>query len=298
MKHPGLIFLCLYCCFSNAEDLKWRDECVGYYQFQLPENIEVAVEHIDGLIHPLKRTQAMGAVQYIPSKITFGLYNNINDNDTTQAQFSNFIYDDHDITISTKNDTPLDIYSFERMLKENIDFKINYLKNITDESNDEFNRATKYIIREYENAFSFYKVNSYSLYIIKNRRVYRFYSNINDIPPTKTQTTNDFLLNNESKVVSLMNRFLPRQLYEVPSEPGFCLPYGFVANDSGHEPRNMVVTYRMKDHPDVTILFQDASFQYPEMLPQTERGGRHNRKLQREGFHKMDVEYHVSALWR
>lgn len=35
------------------------------------------------------------------------------------------------------------------------------------------------------------------------------------------------------------------------------MPYGFIAGDSGNEKYNMAVTYRLKDHPDVTIFFQD-----------------------------------------
>jgi len=48
------------------------------------------------------------------------------------------------------------------------------------------------------------------------------------------------------------------------------MPYGFIAGDSGHELRNMGVTYRLKNHPDVTIFFQDLGiepgpgFQRPE----------------------------------
>ncbi|MET3078485.1 T6SS immunity protein Tli4 family protein, partial [Pantoea leporis] len=60
----------------------------------------------------------------------------------------------------------------------------------------------------------------------------------------------------EPEVKSLLSRFSPRELYEVPTKQGFCIPYGFIANDSGHESHNMAVTYRLKDHPDVTILFQ------------------------------------------
>lgn len=61
----------------------------------------------------------------------------------------------------------------------------------------------------------------------------------------------------EPEVLSLLNRFRPRKLYEVPTEQGFCLPYGFIAGDSGHEPRNIGITYRLQNHPDVTIFFQD-----------------------------------------
>jgi len=65
------------------------------------------------------------------------------------------------------------------------------------------------------------------------------------------------LISNKPEIPSLLKHFQSRELYEVPTEQGFCIPYGFIAGDSGHEPRNMAVTYRLKNHPDVTIFFQD-----------------------------------------
>lgn len=41
--------------------------------------------------------------------------------------------------------------------------------------------------------------------------------------------------------------FRSRKLYEIPSGQGFCLPYGFIAGDSGHEQRNMGVTWGSKN---------------------------------------------------
>ncbi|POP40434.1 hypothetical protein CHU32_27320 [Superficieibacter electus] len=273
MKYPGLIFLCLYSCFSNAEDLKWRDECVGYYQFQLPDNSDVALYPAEGTFHPRKRTEAIGGELYIKSVVTFGAYRGFSDNDATQAQFSSFDYAKYYYMVSTKSKTPIDIYNFKKMVRENFDSKINYRRDRTSYPKEYFDRMSKYIIKDYENAFGFYKSVAYSLYIFKDDRQYYFSGAAEEEKNDNSQTTDKFLHDNEPEVLSLLHRFRPRQLYEVPSEPGFCLPVGFVANDSGHEPRNMAVTYRMKDHPDVTILFQDASFQYPEMLPQTERGG-------------------------
>ncbi|VEA03348.1 Uncharacterised protein [Salmonella enterica subsp. enterica serovar Sanjuan] len=71
MKCTGMIFLCLYSCFSNAEELKWLNECVGYYQFQLPANIELAVYPVDDIIHPQKRSEAIQGEWYKNTNITF-----------------------------------------------------------------------------------------------------------------------------------------------------------------------------------------------------------------------------------
>jgi hypothetical protein len=46
----------------------------------------------------------------------------------------------------------------------------------------------------------------------------------------------------------------------VPADPGVCLPYSFVA-DNGNNPggRAVAITYRLRVHPDVTVMLQDAS---------------------------------------
>jgi hypothetical protein len=61
-----------------------------------------------------------------------------------------------------------------------------------------------------------------------------------------------------------LNAFLlgvrPRSLLSVPAEKGICFPHLFVP-DSGQNKIKRVVaaTYRLKDHPDITIMVQDAS---------------------------------------
>ncbi len=60
-----------------------------------------------------------------------------------------------------------------------------------------------------------------------------------------------------------------RPLLSVPSGNGVCIPYGFI-NDDGVNSRKVAATYRLRDHPDVTIMLEDArardvaSFQDPE----------------------------------
>jgi len=43
-----------------------------------------------------------------------------------------------------------------------------------------------------------------------------------------------------------------RPPFNVPSEPGLCLPYVFI-KDSGHEKHAIAMTYRLKEHPDITV---------------------------------------------
>lgn len=50
----------------------------------------------------------------------------------------------------------------------------------------------------------------------------------------------------------------PRPIFEVPKEPGLCLPYIFVPDD-GKARRGLSMSYRLKDHPDIQITLTDAS---------------------------------------
>lgn len=43
-----------------------------------------------------------------------------------------------------------------------------------------------------------------------------------------------------------------RPLFDVPSESGLCLPYVFIP-DGGQEKHAIAMTYRLKEHPDITI---------------------------------------------
>ncbi|WP_176462322.1 T6SS immunity protein Tli4 family protein [Ralstonia solanacearum] len=47
-----------------------------------------------------------------------------------------------------------------------------------------------------------------------------------------------------------------RPLYTEPSEPGVCLPYVFIRDDGKHN-RSIDTTYRLREHPDITIWLED-----------------------------------------
>ncbi|MGW8393942.1 T6SS immunity protein Tli4 family protein [Pseudoduganella sp. HUAS MS19] len=49
-----------------------------------------------------------------------------------------------------------------------------------------------------------------------------------------------------------------RPLFSIPRGKGVCLPYAFIG-DQGHGPRDISISYRIKSHPDVMIVFTDAS---------------------------------------
>ena len=234
------LFLFSYSCLVWAGSTTWKHECIGYYQLQLPDDIEVGIS-------PAKRiyTEDFGGIDSI-----FGEYHQLrSQGKNVSSPYSHFYYENYLIMVSEDGFEGLTEY------KERV---ANNLSN-----NDSTYRMKKYSTDVFFLSYEF----SHSLYINKEHRLYQFMKGGGrEFPPLGVNKKN-LNLNNESDVLSLLERFRTRKLYEIPSEKGFCLPYGFIANDSGAEDRDIAVTYRMKNHPDVMIVFQDASYQLPYRVP-------------------------------
>ncbi|UNK63185.1 T6SS immunity protein Tli4 family protein [Buttiauxella ferragutiae] len=252
-----------YC--ATAQE--WRSECVGYYQLQLPDNLEVALLPVDLIINPRKNpawTKNEFVRRYLFPKISFGNNRYQDNNDRTQAQFSGFYYSDYEIGVSSDSKSEINLGNYKNKFEERAN---DHIQDYWDERNYELSlklpvlskeiaeQSLMYSIDNYTDAFSSADSGGYSLFINKNRRLYIFNKT------SEAQSLAEQLKISKPEVLSLLNRFRPRKLYEVPAEQGFCMPYGFVARDSGQEPRNMGVTYRLKDHPDVTIFFQDLGME-------------------------------------
>ena len=62
----------------------------------------------------------------------------------------------------------------------------------------------------------------------------------------------------QSTFKSLMAGLVPRKNFSVPVGNGVCMPNFFV-RDAGTVNRNVTTSYRLPSHPDVVIIFQDAS---------------------------------------
>lgn len=62
----------------------------------------------------------------------------------------------------------------------------------------------------------------------------------------------------KEKAQNVVNHIRPRPFFDVPSEHGLCLPYVFIP-DSGQEDHAIAMTYRLKEHPDITINLRSKS---------------------------------------
>ncbi|KJU77285.1 hypothetical protein N619_22670 [Ectopseudomonas oleovorans] len=64
------------------------------------------------------------------------------------------------------------------------------------------------------------------------------------------------------RIKALMARFQPRELYEVPKGPGFCFPYGFIADD-GKTAYSIKNSLRFTKTPNVIFTLINASANDP-----------------------------------
>lgn len=271
MKTKLLILLGASLCFSHGvQSSTWKYECVGYYKISLPKDMEVAVYPIKGFLEPKPRPEDNGFFvtrRYAGNGITFGDEYDRAKTDTVQAQFSSFYYSNYRLGISSKNTSAIDFGAYrirrldafefgKKVARQKEELDLNVLEEPMTEKT-EFLRKHNRILKDYTNAFVSYSYRGYTIYINSGTRLYHFWRKNDKDYGKKSQTAEAQIQKSESEVLSLLNRFRPRELYEVPTEQGFCFPYGFIAADSGQEPRNIGVTYRLKNHPDVTIFFQD-----------------------------------------
>jgi len=71
------------------------------------------------------------------------------------------------------------------------------------------------------------------------------------------------------RIKALVERFQPRELYEVPQSPGFCFPYGFIADD-GKTAYSIKNSLRFTRTPNVIFTFVAASANDPWQTRPTE----------------------------
>ncbi|MGG5838018.1 T6SS immunity protein Tli4 family protein [Huaxiibacter chinensis] len=267
MKFKVAIIIFCLSDIVHAASPQWKEECVGYYKMEMPANLEVALYPIDGVLNTQKRPQENDGRErgYFAPRITFGEYGlGMENPDSSQAQFSVFKYAGYKISISTKNKETIDFDKYKNKIEEIIDVQYKaWIQQLMLENPEiamtesKIDTKSRYKIKKYTNAFSLNKLKYYELHFNIANRLYIFRPKaVPQLEKNKAESVDEASQIMEPVIQSLIKRFHSRELYEVPAEQGFCLPYGFVAGDSGQEPHEIGVTYRLIDHPDVTIFFR------------------------------------------
>ncbi len=214
----GTIVLTLQAQAKSVPD-SWKTECVSYFQISVPGEIEVGVAK--GGHDPSKSRHALdvGTYEFFESSIYLG--------GTVRASpirlESSFS--------SIKNERRVLIEELKQQMKGDPSIRIS-------EYNVNQNSITSLFDSKQE-SFG-------STFFYQAGRIYSYRQSGEDSGIIKANQTH------------FSKNFRPRALYELPEEKGFCLPYGFVKDNTPQE-RSMGTIMRLKDHPDVKILFRDQS---------------------------------------
>jgi hypothetical protein len=62
----------------------------------------------------------------------------------------------------------------------------------------------------------------------------------------------------EANYAAIISGLRARDLFSIPSEAGVCFPYAFIRDD-GKTRRHIATTYRLGEHPDVTVMLKDTT---------------------------------------
>ncbi len=62
----------------------------------------------------------------------------------------------------------------------------------------------------------------------------------------------------KTELESSISQARPRALFDVPHQPGLCLPYVFIPDDGQYE-HLIGMSYRIKEHPDIIVTFESKT---------------------------------------
>ena len=199
----------------------WKTECIGYFNISFPGEVEIALSDIeaDGRV-------TNPSFSYVRRPMLGGLAHG--------GQFQVTDKVSYDFFSKKKNDemTYLDKLTIEQA-KTGGSFK-NYDNNRKDFFTKTFADLDGTAVTSYrwmEDRMYLHRVDTRYLHF------------------TDAQV--------ENYLAEFSDQFRPRKLYEIPQEPGYCIPYGFVKNTMPQHPRKLALSMVLKDHPDVTVELRE-----------------------------------------
>jgi hypothetical protein len=223
-------------CGAKAPDIptEWKTDCVGRSQISLPPDIEVAVTS-------RARMDAEMDITHYRNERTYSFP------DGTAAGYTSLFYTGGDTLISeTSEKSQLEQWINAQQTRVLPSVRQSYKGKISPDGKRYAAKALK-LKSPLSSAYRFFGSQHYLITVVGERAV-------------KTAITTDS--DDETRSITYIDSFIqsmsPRQLFEVPSTPGVCMPYLFI-KDSGEHPRGVAVTYRLKSHPDITIMLEDQN---------------------------------------
>lgn len=223
--HRALIALAILCVARSAPAAPppppWKTECIGYYQLALPGEVEFAV------VPPEFFTAAYDGGPY---RYEDGVH-------------AGFDYLPMWVT------RPMSREDFAQLRVRMLQVMENERQRLHDEAaqfrgldlrekNYEHARALKEFNLGTPDTFATQSIRGAVSYTYRGGRVYRIYAK----PDVMAQE---------------IQRIHARAPYEIPTPPGACFPYSFLADAEGQRP-SIRASMRLREHPEVEIHFEDV----------------------------------------
>lgn len=199
----------------------WNAECVGRYQLSFPGEVEVAVA----------KPETFPQVER-PSPYAYS--------DGHGATYSKIHYEGL-VFVSA----PLSDKQVEKIVKTNQKYTDDAIKEYLAQGDKKTARTLQRLSLARRDSYAWRSGNSAELYLHRDGRLF-----------TWEGDGDEHSEYNRALMLKILNGFRTRQLFEIPRGKGVCIPYGFIADDESGW-RDIGVSFRLKDHPDVEIFFQD-----------------------------------------
>lgn len=216
-----------------SDETQWNRDCVGHLEIKLPEKTEVAATAFDQLFQP-KRT----------------LYSEFDDGQV--APYSKYEY------AGTMEVTRrLSPEEHKRFLAD--------VRKASSQLKEDADRYKKLDANAPEAEYEEYKLNAEDgLGVRRFKYLYAARSINFHAVSWGLNSPEDRIPEFVQFMEKLINAVEVREDFTVPSTPGLCMPHLFIPIEGperyGH---SIATTYRLKNHPDVTVLLEDTSARRP-----------------------------------
>lgn len=218
-----VIFIMAFCIPLHAEVIDWKMECAGRMQISLPGSVEVAVMPMDRLLSedgdPKPRFR-----------------------DGVVAGYSNFW-----VGGALRISGPLAQEERKNLWNETHAFQENIIAVETDHGNrrGDIERLN---------------VNSNEVMALRRRSFFHAAALVNThVAIWRLSVAEDEIRDNANVLTYLLSNVEYRDIYSVPKKGGICAPFLFFPKVDEKLDRLVATTYRLIEHPDITIFLKDKT---------------------------------------
>lgn len=219
----------------GASSLEWRTECVGYYTLRLPGDVEYAVQQ-----PPLERRwqpKFVSGLGVLNTRFSVGL--NGDADELSDIRISGDVSKGALPALAKARNSALQMDKEDRL-------------RMADRSDDSPGMQKR--LRSEAGQISFFEpLNGETVFARFGEKGVEFDALIG----TRIISSGLYRAGTPQQTIDgFLNRYRPRETFEVPTEPGVCLPYSFVAGES--QPASVGISMRFKDRPDIVIYLHDG----------------------------------------